>query len=466
MTVTLVDLEMLDSGRFAEALGREEAPNSHGGDPAAELWRAELELYLGRPEAARELAKGFQEADLYLTLEDEPGALARRTYLVRADAAYFLREFDEAELLAAIAGEAAARQADKCAVMRSRMILGRVSLRRGEYRLALGRFDTVYADAARLRNSYYEGLAAYFRGYCLNHLARPDEAEEALRTAARLLDGCGAARWSGAARGMLAAVLCDLGRPAEALPESEAAERAAIELGLVGDALWGRVNGEQALVLLGKYQEAVARFERLVEDERAHQHQAEIPALYWLSVALYELRERHRAEEAARSMLTLAEVIGTEFDQLDARLLLARARGDLEEMKTVLEDVDRSGTERQQAEARAFLAELVAVFDPERAAALVRDAREIAASRRIAFVDRALRRVERDLGAGAVQIEGLVLKVDLNAISLTAKQGAEIMERFLYGSELARARGNQRAAAKTLGTSDADVSRKKAKYGL
>lgn len=467
MARTTADFRHLDEGRYRDALREWEPVSGAAEMPVPEaVWNAELALYLSDTDEAERLARLHATADVFLPRAGDAGEIARRAYLVRADAACHMRRLDEAARLAEAVVEGAGRAGSPYAVMRARVILAGVAIRRGDYRVALECAGCAAIVATDLGLDYYRGRTAYLRGYCHNHLGKTDEAIAVLSEAILLLDSTEGARYAAASKGLLGAVLCDVGRPQEALALCEAAERIAIDLGLVTDALWYRVNAEQALVVLGRYHEAVSRFESLAGVEREHQHPAEVPALYWLSIALTELDERDRAAEAARSMLGLAEVIGTRIDSLDARLALGRATRDRDDLATALADSDEYGTERQRVEARIFLAEACVLADPDRAALLVTEARALPIASRLELANRALSRLEGALAAHAVRIEDAVLTVDLRSTWLTAEQGAEVMERFLYALALKRTDGNQRAAARLLGRAESDVSRKRSRYNL
>lgn len=464
MTLTLTDLESLDAGGYAAAnMGR---ISGTAREPLARLHEAELALYFGRPDEAWSLAEGFPLADAHLGRAGERGELSRRVYLIRADSAVYQRRFDEAERFALAVLEGAAVSGDRRSQARARIILASVHIRCGNYRLALECSRAAEAEALEGGHQFFRARAAYLTGYAHNHLGDSRAAETALAEASAILATCERGRYSAAAQNLLGVTLVDQGRPKDALPLFEAAEHAAVEFGLVDDALWYRVNAEHALYELGDYRGAVARFHSLALEERSHRHPAEGEALYWLALAACELRDRDRAVEAAREMLSLAEIQGTAVDLVDARLALARARGDAEAAIALIAEATAKATPRQLAEARLFAAEALAPVDPDRAARLLAEACECEVVERMLSLRRIAERVRLQTARAAVREEVGVLTIDTTIAWLTAEQAHDVMEAFIYREALRRSGGNQRAAAKLLDRAESDVHRKRKKYGL
>jgi tetratricopeptide (TPR) repeat protein len=454
-------LRDLDEGRFADAIPtflEERKPPSD--DTAHLLWWAEVALYLGKlDEVHAAIGAGEKASEKHLEEATPEGALARRRRLLKGEMHYFEQKLGKAEELVAPVVEIAGRIGDTFAEMRARYDLGRFARRRSEYALAIERLAVAAGLAASLKNDFYSGLIAFNRGISLYELNEMAAAERRCLEAVTLLTSTEDLRYRALAQNTYGGLLTDLGRYAEALSMLERAETTIESLGIQSDLQTIRGNVARVMFALGRYDETVVRLEELIAHERGSgHHYAEFLALSLLSRA--ELgRDRHdAARRAASEALRLSGVVGTPSDLLDARLLDARAKsragreGAADDLKALLADVDRSGSEHQRAEARIYLAEACIFSEPVDAERLIAEARRLPIVASTEWLRTEMERVERErLGAPVRVAPDGTLVVDIRSGWPTMKQARDALERYLVTRALTASNGNGAAAGRLIG---------------
>jgi hypothetical protein len=143
---------------------------------------------------------------------------------------------------------------------------------------------------------------------------------------------------------------------------------------------------------------------------------------------------------------------------LDARLLDARAKsragreGAADDLKALLADVDRSGSEHQRAEARIYLAEACIFSEPVDAERLIAEARRLPIVASTEWLRTEMERVERErLGAPVRVAPDGTLVVDIRSGWPTMKQARDALERYLVTRALTASNGNGAAAGRLIG---------------
>jgi tetratricopeptide (TPR) repeat protein len=451
----------LDTGRYGDAIpaflsGRRPRPD----DPEGLIRWAEIALYLGRADEVQAVI-GVGERTFEKQIEDAgpAGALARRRRLLKAEALYLEQKVAKAEDVAAPVVEIAARVGDTFAEMRARYDLGRFARRRSEYALAIERLAVASSLAATLGNDFYTGLIAFNRAVSLYELNEMAAAERRCLEAIRLLTATENLRYRALAQNTYGGLLTGLGRYAEALAMLERAEETIESLGIVSDLQTIRGNMARVMFALGRYDETVVRLEELIVHEReSGNHYAEFLTLSLLSRAELGRNRPDAAQRAASEAVRLAGVVGTPSDRLDARLLDARTKartdqeGAVEDLKTLLADVDRSGSDHQRAEARIYLAEASIISEPVEAEQLIAEARRLPVVVSTEWLRTELERIDRERMRAPVRVtpEG-TLVIDVRMGWPKMKQARDALERFLVTRALAAANGNGAAAGRLIG---------------
>ncbi len=458
-TVSLADL---DRGRYADAVQHFNTMTAPGPDQdlATQLWYGEMALYLGRiEEAAAAVAEIARDFEPQIGDSGEFGALARRSWLVAAEADCARGRLAESEARASAVSEGAARGGDAFSNMRARLTLGSVAGGKGEYPLALERLAAASRIAGEIENGYYQGRIAHARSLYLLALGEFSAAERRLGEAVELLERTENLLNRASAQVSYGNLLCDFGRFQEAYEMLTKAERNDLPLATGIDPRLMRLAMAKALLGMGRFDEAVSRLEGLLELERAMGNRAgELEALRLLARA--ELGRGHidAAERAATAAAHVATLAGSPGDVIDARLLAGRVRarmgrnGASDDLREVLYDVDESGDDIQRAEARIYLAEALTLENPIESAELIEAARVLPIVEATPWLAFELERVDRDRLRAPVRInpDG-TLVVDTRLSWPKLKNAREALERYLLERSLDETTGNAAAAGRLIG---------------
>lgn len=452
----------LDHGRYASVVtGRAaSAPPPPDADLATQLGFAEVALYLGRTtEAGVAVAETVRDLESSLAETGEVGALARRSWLLAAEVAAANGAIDDAEARASAVAEAAVHAGDILAAMRARFALGQTAGARGEHPLALERLAAASRLATDLANDFYQGRIAHTRGVHLLALGEYSAAERRLVEAVELLGATEDLRYRAAAQVSLGSLYCELGRFDEAYDLLTRAELRDASIAVGPDPRQIRLTTAKSLLGLGRYEEAVAKLEGLLELERARGSRiGELDTLGLLARAELGRGNATSAERAAAAAVELATVAGTPDHRIAARILLGRVRARLgrdetpDELRAILADVDESGTDIQRAEGRIYLAEALVLESPIESAELVAKARAMPIVEATPWLGHELDRVDRDRLRAPVRVnpDG-TLVVDTRLGWPKLKNARETLERYLLEGALGQTRGNAAAAGRLIG---------------
>jgi tetratricopeptide (TPR) repeat protein len=452
----------LDSGRYAEAVHTfsTSIPPGPDQDLASRVWYSEVALYLERDlEAVAAVGEIERDLESQIAERGELGDLGRRARLIAAEAALLRGDLETAERKAASVADAATGGEDVYASMRARFDLGRVAGRRGEFALALERLAAASRYADDLRNGYYQGLIAHHRALYLRELGELSASERRFLEAIDLLAGTENLLNRASAQVSYGVLLADLGRFKEAIDVLTRAEAHDAPVAAGGDPRRLRAALAKALLGLGRFDEAAGRLEGLLELERAKGNRlGELEALRLLTQAELGRGRVEAAERAATEAAQVAALAGSPSDAVEMRLLAGRVRartggeGAAEDLRAVLDEVERAGDASRRAEARIYLAEALINENPIESHLLLSEARAFPVVASEPWLARELDRVEAERLRAPVRIgpDG-ELVVDTRVGWPKLKQAREALERFLLERALEQTRGNAAAAGRLIG---------------
>lgn len=455
-------LTELDRGRYADAVRRFSVQGllEPDQDLGSRVWYAEVALYLERfTEALGAVNEIERDLEAQLGTPGELGDLMRRSRLIAAEVALLRDDLDAAELKAVSVADAAIVAGDTFAAMRARFDLGRVAGCRGENALALERLAAAARLAEELGNEYYQGLIAHNRAAYLRELGELSAAERRFVEACDLLVQSENLLHRASAQVSYGSLLADLGRFEEALEVLSRAELQGPPVATGSDPRRLRAALAKALLGLGRFDKAVTRLEGLLELERAKgDRSGELEALRLLTHAELGRGRVEAAERAATEAAQVAALVGSPSDAVEMKLLAGRVRARAgredapDELRTVLEEVDKSGDESRRAEARIYLAEALIHENPIESEQLLREARESAAVESEPWLKQELDRVETERLQAPVRItQDGALIVDTRVGWPKLKQAREALERFLLERSLEETKGNAAAAGRLIG---------------
>jgi tetratricopeptide (TPR) repeat protein len=442
-------LAALDSGAYREAIARFES-STPGTDPVETLWRADVALYLDRLDDAR--AELDRLGDVY------DRDLANRAQTLRAELAFWEKSLDEARELVTPVIQSTWEAGDHQGHLRATLLRARTELRRGNFVEALERLKEPQRLATVIGNDFYAGIIAHCRAYAHYYLGELKQAGHAFAEALHLLKKTESLRWDMTCRTLHAGFLSDIGRYEEALSELEFCERVALEIGLVGAALYARNNAALTLFTLGRYDEVVARLRDLLTWERATQHIfAETLGLHLLAMALGELGKFDEAEHAAVESAQLARLANNESTAFESEVIAHWAAGRagrpeaFAEMRRLIAVADETGSDLQRCESRLYAADIVATSHPDIAATLCREAQAFPEAHDLVRIKRLVGRVEQGYSTGPVRIGvGGELILDLDKGWPDYDAAVETVKRFLVFEAVRRSNGNRSEAARKL----------------
>lgn len=447
-------LRELDHGGYRRAVERPDGRGIVGRQPGAELWRAEVLLYLDRLEEAAAMVDRVRALP-------PGGADWIRASLINAEIAHEQGEIDTAEELLQEALTSREIHDHPSLLARARLRMARIAHLRQQPMLSLEGLLVARQLAQQTGNAYVEGQIASGRAACWFALGKEAETETCHQEAIELLSRAEGLRRHAAAKLEYAAFLSEIGRHDEALSLATAAERTASEIGIQRDLVRAVECAARALVGLGRYAEAVERTGMVLDrPQTSRRPGAEIPALKIRAEAAFALGHFDLASSAAETARARAEASGDEGDVFDARLLAARARAKAREQSAVAElrslkgEADASGSERRRLESRLYLAEALTGVSPLEAEVLCAEAKAFA----LASADRHLRaelgRVERLVETAPLRQEGEgIFTVDVRSQWPSLKSAREALERFLITKAVDECGGNLAAAGRLLGES-------------
>jgi len=462
VTSGAAQLAELDNGRYAAAVQRFGDTIAPGADQdlASQLWYAEVALYLGRVGEALGIVGGIApDFESQLSEPGEVGALARRSWLITAEADRALGHFESSEQRASAVAEGAGRAGDSVANTRARFVLGSSASARGEHPLALERLAAASRLAEEIGNEYAQGRIAHVRAASLLALGEFSAAERRLGEAVDLLERSENLLNRASAQASYGNLLCDFGRFEEAFEMLKRAERDELPIPSSVDPRLMRLAMSKSLLGLGRYDEAVSRLDGLLELERALANRAgELEALRLLARAELGRGRVDAAEKAATAAASVATLAGTPADVVDARLLAGRVRarmarpGASDELRSVLVEVDDAGDETQKAEARIYLAEALILENPIESALYLAEARALPVVEATPWLGFELGRVERDRLRAPVRVnpDG-TLVIDTRLSWPKLKHAREALERYLLDRALDETTGNAAAAGRLIG---------------
>jgi tetratricopeptide (TPR) repeat protein len=445
----LAQLAALDRGELRAALQAFQADRPSD-DPAHELWRAELLVYLDR----------LNEAEAALQrVAPARRDLVNRAELIVAEIALW-RGVHEVASEQANATAARVATSDMAAYSRARLLVARAAVRRGDYREALRGFDEIEPLLEQFGLGYQLGILLHCRAYCHLKLTRVGDAEEAFARALAYLDGRRIDRWAGLCHDLHGLFLAELRQSDEAEREFRTAERIADELGLVRSVLWARNNRANLLLSLGRFGEAVDALGQLIDWERRGLYGfVEANSLLTLSLALGLLDRFEEAKRAGGEAHFVAAMLRSADLELDARILLAWASaraGDaaaIEDLRDALELANGAGTEQQRFKARLCLADCLVALRPDEAVRLVQEASASPEALNADVYPRLLPVVRKRMAESPVRIgtQGEFI-VDPHRCGFpNFFRAVEALERYLVDEAMVTSCGNKAKAGRLLG---------------
>lgn len=455
-------LARLDAGDYRPALERMNREPSTDSDPASQLWRAELLLYLDRLDDVHETIAPLEAALAPHLSEASPlGACARRRQLLAAEVAYFRGNYDLATELANSCALAAEAVSDAHTAMRATYDAGRILRRRGEYATSLETLLIASHMARRIESVFYEGMVAYNRAICCYELGDYDRLSEYLDTALDRLAASERLRFLALCQNLYGLILTETGEIDSGMRVFDEAERMASELGIISDLLSIANNAARALIAGQKYEEAERRLESVVERDSGTDHPFEaFYSLCLLSIAQVAQSKVREARRRAQQALALAESSGSEEDRFEAGLLSLRARAlggeeaAIDELRDALRRADDQGTEAHRAQARIYLSQALVAESPVEATSLCREVRASGIVPPGSWLYAELERVEYLLAHAPISIdEHDRLIIDTRLSWPTIKSAREAAERFIYDRAMSSTRGNASAAGRLIGES-------------
>ena len=445
-------LEALDNGAYRDAIPRYESTPATA-DPVDTLWRAEVALYLDRLEdATAELLR------LPASLDRD---LANRAETIRAEIAFWDKALDEARHIVNPIVQSTWECGDHQGHLRASLLGARIELRRGNASEFLEKAREPRRLATVLGNDFYGGIIAHGRAYAYSYLGDLKQAGHAFAEALHLLSKSEGLRWEASCRVVYASHLAELGGCDDAIAECDRAERVAVELGIIGDALWARTAAARTLLSLDRFEDIVSRLGEVLTWERATRHVfAELIALQVLAVAYCELGRYDEAERTADESLRLAQLVESATSTLDGEMLKwwsasrRGERGAIGKLERVVERCDVEGTEYQRAEARLYVAQVSAVDRPDVASTMCVEAAAIPACQQATRLQNLLARVQSDLAEKPIRVGALgELVIDPKSGLPDYDIAVETLRRFLALEAVRRSSGNRAEAARKLGLS-------------
>jgi tetratricopeptide (TPR) repeat protein len=448
-------LAPLDRGNFAEAVrqfGEQQAPGADQ-DLGSRVWYAEVALYTGKlDDAVAAVAEIERDLEAHVAEAGELGDLMRRSRLVAAEAALARGDVETAERKASSVADAALVAGDTFGGMRARYDLGRVAGQKNEFALPLERLAAASRLAEESGNEYYQGLIAHKRGEFLEELGEVGAAERRFIEAVDLLARTESSRDRALAQVSYGRLLADSGRFDEAINLLEVAAPhpgAAATVAPLAKSLLG----------LGRFDHAAARAEELLAIVRSAGDRAgELEALRLLTHAELGRGNVEAAEKTATAAASAAAEVGSASDAVEMRLLAGRVRARAgredaaDELRAVLDEVDRAGDGGRRAEARIFLAEALVEENPIEAFRLLREARALPVVESEPWLKQELERVDEERLRAPVRIaDDGSLVIDTTSGWPKLKQARESLERYLLERSLEETRGNAAAAGRLIG---------------
>jgi tetratricopeptide (TPR) repeat protein len=455
-------LAKLDHGRYAEEVQRFFGHGKPGPDQdhVTRLWHAEIALYLGQSDDARAAVQEV-EADLERQRGDsgDIGSLARRAAVVSAETAAAAGDLTSAESTATAVLEGAVKAGDGQFAMRARYDLGVFAGAKGEYPLALERLAVASRTASELGNEFFQGLIAHRRALFLWKLGELSASEGRFIEAVDLLGRTENLLNRASAQTNYGRLLAELGRFEEAIDLFRRAESQDLPAAAGVDPRPVRAAMAKCLLGLGRYDDAAARLEGLLELERAMRSRAgELDALRMLARAELGRNRPEAAERAASEAAQVAALVGSPADLVDARLLSARAKARIgrpkaaEEINALMLEIEDSGDDLHRAEARICLAEALVVENPVESERLLAEVKTMAGFESSPRLTAEFDRVNRARLRAPVRVnEDGTLVVDTRGEWPKLKHAREALERFLLERSLTETHGNAAAAGRLIG---------------
>lgn len=461
-------MESIEAGRFEEA-ERMLCGLKTSEDPLTAILGAEVDLYFGRLESARERL-----------VQIKPWMLDIRSLLRYLMALGQLDleqgQWDHAQETLEGACCVSKVLDDRCHLARGLYYLGEVKFKRGEGESARALWEQargILAEEETARGDYLLGLLHYAMGTWYFHAGRIEEARAALQTCLRLLDE-EHGRYYALALGKLGAVLACCGQEAEALPMLREAHRVLVRYAL-GDSL-AEVTGVLATTLIrtGQFEEAEQNLRESAEVLGRIGHARGLGHVFHrLAEVYFEQNDLARAEKSARTAIEYAEAAHDDTLRAEAHILLGRAatrRRDPEVAERALlaaREIAR-GIPDQRLEGLAclYLSEACYAVSPMKAQDLIGHARELLRPFSDPRIEREIERVAQRAMSERIRLtpdNKLIFDGDFLPNWYVAR---ETLERFLLKNALRQAEGNLTKAGELLGITKVHVHNLRRQFNL
>jgi tetratricopeptide (TPR) repeat protein len=461
-------MEAIDAGRFAEA-DRLLPHLKMNADPLVAILEAEVDLYFGRLEPARERLAQI-----------DPWRLSARSlprYLLALGQCYV--EHGQWELAEEILEGACCLYKllhTRCHLARGLYHLGMVKFKRGNGEEAEALWEQARACLAEeetARGDFALGVLEYALGVRRFQTGRMEEARASLQASVRLLDE-EHGRYYACALGALGAVLVSCGECADAVEKLQEAQRILIRYAIGDPLIEVTATLAAALVRMERFDEAEHAVRESLEALQRFGHERGVGRMFkMLAEISFERNDVARTEHSARMAIEYAEALGDDLLRAEAQLLLGRAaarRRDHEAAERALSharEIARCVNDRKlEGLACLYWAEACYATSPMHAQELIARAQELLRPLSDPQIEREIERVSQRATSERIRLtpdNKLIFDGNFLPNWYVAR---ETLERFLLKNALRQAGGNLTKAGELLGITKVHVHNLRRQFNL
>ncbi len=461
-------MEAIDAGRFEEA-DRMLPHLRTNADPLVAILEAEVNLYFGRLESARERLAQVDPWRL--------GARSLSRYLLALGQCHL--EQEQWELAGEILEGACCLYKllrARCHLARGLYYLGVTKCKRGDGEEAEALWEQAKAlltEEETARGDFALGVLEYALGARRLQTGRIEEARASLYSSVRLLDE-ERGRYYASALGALGALLASCGECADAVEKLGEAQRILIRY-MIGDPLIEVTPTlAAALVRMGRFDEAEHAVHESLDALQRLGHGRGVGRMFKTLAEIYlERNDVARAEHAARAALEHAETLRDDVLRAEAQILLGRVAARRRDHEAAEQTLSRAreiarGLDDRKLEGLACLywAEACYAVSPMRAQELIARAQELLHPFSDPQIEREIERVAQRATSERIKLtpdNKLIFDGNFLPNWYVAR---ETLERFLLKNALRQAGGNLTKAGELLGITKVHVHNLRRQFNL